>query len=217
MKGFAAMLLLLTLAETAVAQQRFAEEIMAFKKQDSVQKPPAGAIVFTGSSSFRMWENIQSDFPGYTIINRAFGGSTLPEVIHYAKDVILPYKPRQVIIYCGDNDLASSETVTADMVVKRFQTLFYLVRKALPKTTISFVSIKPSPSREHLLPKMKLANASIKRFLSTQKSTSFIDVFTPMLGKDKKPRPDIFLEDNLHMNRKGYLIWQKTIQPYLVK
>jgi lysophospholipase L1-like esterase len=201
----------------AIAQQPFEKEIAAFKKQDSLSFPHKNAILFVGSSSFRMWTDVQSDFPGYTIINRGFGGSTLPDVIRYTNDIIIPYQPKQVVIYCGDNDLASSDTVTATMVANRFQQLFYSIRKALPKTRISYVSIKPSPSRMHLMNKMKLANALIKSFLRKQRNTSYIDVFTPMLAADGQPRQDIFLKDNLHMNKQGYRIWQKTIQPYLLK
>jgi lysophospholipase L1-like esterase len=121
------------------------------------------------------------------------------------------------VIYCGDNDLAYSDTVTAHLVAQRFKQLFYQIRKGLPKANISYVSIKPSPSRVHLMPKMQQANALIKSFLKTQKNTSFIDVFTPMLAANKRPRPEIFIEDSLHMNQKGYQIWQKAIKPYLIK
>jgi lysophospholipase L1-like esterase len=211
------LLLLFTSSHEAVAQLPFENEIAAFKKQDSISFPPNNAILFVGSSSFRMWKDAQADFPGYTIVNRGFGGSTLPDVIRYTNDIIIPYHPKQVVIYCGDNDLASSDTVTAGVVSKRFQKLFNDIRKALPHATISYVSIKPSPSRMHLMAKMKQANALIKAFLKKQKNASYIDVFTPMLAANHQPKPEIFLKDNLHMNKQGYRIWQKAIQPYLLK
>lgn len=211
------LVLLVMAGHESAAQQPFQKEITAFKKQDSLADPPQNAILFVGSSSFRMWKDVQADFPGYTIINRGFGGSTLPDVIRYATDIIIPYRPRQVVIYCGDNDLASSDTVTADLVAKRFSALFSAIRAALPEARISYVSIKPSPSRIHLIEKMKQANTLIQHFLKNQKNASFIDVFTPMLGADHRPRQDIFLADDLHMNKKGYAIWQKAIQPYLLK
>lgn len=198
------------------AQAPFANEIKNFKQQDSASFPSKNAILFVGSSSFRKWTDVQSDFPDYKIINRGFGGSTLPDVIRYEKDIIAPYHPKQVVIYCGDNDLASSDTVTANVVLKRFKELFHLIRSDLPKANIAFVSIKPSPSRIQLFSKMQQANALIKKFLKKQKNTSFINVFDPMLVNNQ-PRPDIFLSDNLHMNEKGYAIWQKAIQPYLLK
>lgn len=198
-------------------QQPFYDEIQQFKKQDSISFLPKNAILFVGSSSFQKWKDVQSYFPDYTIINRGFGGSALPDVIRYAEDIITPYYPKQVLIYCGDNDLAASDTVTPQMVASRFKTLFHIIRKSLPKANIAFVSIKPSPSRKHLMPKMKQANLLINSFLSKQNNTSFIDVFHPMLLAGEKPMPGIFLEDSLHMNAKGYAIWEKVIRPHLVK
>jgi lysophospholipase L1-like esterase len=201
-----------------IAQQPpFYYEIQAFKKQDSLHFPPKNAILFTGSSSFRLWADVQDHFPGYTIINRGFGGSSLPDVIRYANDIIFPYQPKQIVLYCGENDLAAADTVTAQIVFHRFQTLFRLIRKKLPKVPVAFVSLKPSPSRQHLASKMVEANSMIKTFLQKQPQTVFIDVYSKMLKPDGSPMEDIFKDDNLHMNAKGYAIWKKTIVPYLVK
>lgn len=202
----------------ANAQQwPFFDEVQAYRKQDSISVPPRNAILFIGSSSFRLWKNMQDDFPGYTIINRGLGGSSLPDIIHYADEMIFAYKPKQIIIYCGDNDLAASDTVTAETVVKRFGDLFELIRNRKPGIPVVYVSIKPSPSRERLLPAMMLANKTIKEFLKTKPHTAFADVFSEMMSSDGKIRTDIFLEDKLHMNAKGYAIWIKTITPYLLK
>jgi len=198
-------------------QAPFYDEISAFKKQDSLQPPPQHAILFVGSSSFRMWKNVQQDFPGYTIINRGFGGSSLPDVIRYAEQIIFPYKPRQIVIYCGENDLASSDTVTAAMVTERFKTLFYLIRKQLPTVPLVFVSIKPSPSRQRLWPKMDAANKAIKTFLKNKRKAVFVDVYHPMFESDGTLKKGLFIEDNLHMNASGYAIWKKIINPYLLK
>ncbi len=195
----------------------FYAEIQDFKKQDNVHFPPAHAILFVGSSSFRKWQDVQDYFPGRTIINRGFGGSSLPDVIHYADDIIFPYNPRQIVIYCGDNDLAASDTVTANKVFSRFTHLFDIIRNRMPSVSIAFVSIKPSPSREQLMKKMSDANSMVKDFLKNKKNAAFIDVYSEMLNADGTPRKDIFLSDNLHMNAKGYEIWKKAISPYLVK
>ena len=195
----------------------FLDEITAFKKSDSVNHPPKNVILFVGSSSFRMWKNIQQDFPGYTIINRGFGGSTLPDVMYYANDIIFPYMPRQIVIYVGENDLASSDTVTAQSVVNRFKSLFYLIRNRMNEVPIVFVSIKPSPSREKLLPKIKEANRGIKLFLKKKMKVSYVDVFHKMLTPKGLIRGELFIEDQLHMNNKGYEIWKNTIRPYLLK
>jgi lysophospholipase L1-like esterase len=211
-------LLLIAQVQTTQAQTLpYYSEIQAFKKQDSISFPPKNAVLFVGSSSFRKWTDVQSYFPNRTIINRGFGGSTLPDVIRYANDIILPYYPKQVVIYAGDNDLASSDTVTATTVANRFKQLFYIVRNGLPKATITYVSIKPSPSRTKLRSKMEEANSMIKDFLRSQKKTSFIDVYNPMLMANGKPKPEIFLSDSLHMNEQGYAIWQKEMKHYLKK
>ena len=195
----------------------FYSEIQQFKKEDSIHFPPKHAILFLGSSSFRKWQDVQKYFPGYTIINRGFGGSTIPDAIHYLNEIVFPYEPKQVLIYEGDNDLASFDKITADSVLNRFEKLFSLIRKHLPNTSIAFVSIKPSPSREKLMPEMQEANSMIKDFLSHQKNAAFIDVYHVMLNKDGTPDKSLFIEDELHMNDKGYHIWQRIIKPYLLK
>jgi lysophospholipase L1-like esterase len=194
----------------------FWSDIQAFKKADSAQMPPKGAILFVGSSSFTKWKDVQAYFPGYTIINRGFGGSQLTDVIRYAYDVILPYSPKQVVIYCGENDLASP-ALHAEEAVLRFKTLFGMIRQNLPNATIDFISMKPSPSRQSRFPEFRKANAEIKAFLQKQKNAAFINVYDAMLDAKGNPRKEIFLEDNLHMKPEGYRIWQKIIQPYLKK
>jgi lysophospholipase L1-like esterase len=122
-----------------------------------------------------------------------------------------------VVIYCGDNDLASSDAVTADTVFERFRVLFELIRQGLPGENILYVSIKPSPSRIRLKEKMEKANLLIQTYLSLQQHAGFVDVFHKMLNPDGSVMSNIFLADNLHMNAKGYAIWQKAISPYLLK
>jgi lysophospholipase L1-like esterase len=202
---------------TAPAKPRFWSNIEGFKKQDSIQAPPANPIVFVGSSSFTIWQTMNRDFPGYPVLNRGFGGSTLPDVIRYADEAIIKYHPKQVLIYCGDNDLASSKYITADSVVRRFKTLYNIIRKKLPETTIDFVSIKPSPSRENLLPEMIAANAAIKKFLEGEKHAGYIDVYSAMVDENGKIREELFRQDRLHMKRNGYEIWIPIIKPYLLK
>lgn len=197
--------------------QQYANEIAAFKKQDSIAFPPAKSILFVGSSSFRLWKDVQDYFPGYPIINRGFGGSSFPDVIRYADQIILPYNPKQILIYCGENDFAGNEKLEPAEVAERFRELFAIIRKKYKKVPIAYVSMKPSPSRKHLMAKFDAANMLIKDFLATKKRTDYIDVYHPMLQQDGTPIPDIFIQDKLHMNAKGYAIWQKIIEPYLLK
>jgi lysophospholipase L1-like esterase len=211
-------LLFILIAQFAFAQNPpFWDDIQAFKKQDSLHMPQQDAILFVGSSSFTKWTDVQNYFPNYPIINRGFGGSSLTDLIRYADDVIFPYHPKKIVIYCGDNDLAASDTVSAQTVFERFKTLYQLIRNKLTNETVVYVSIKPSPSRERLMPKMEEANQLIKDFLKTEKHTAFVDVYHLMLTEDYKPIPEIFIEDSLHMNAKGYAIWQKAIEPFLIK
>lgn len=198
-------------------QPAFYNDIQAFKKKDSAQMPPEHMILFVGSSSFTKWTDVQDYFPGYPIINRGFGGSTLPDVIRYAGDVIYPYQPKQVVIYCGENDLASSDTVSSATVIGRVKTLVGMIRQHLGNVPVLFVSLKPSPSRSRLFPKMKEVNAAVKSFLAADKNGAFADVYSQMLDASGAPMDDIFLADKLHMNAKGYAIWQRVLAPMLVK
>lgn len=197
--------------------QPFAKEIAVFKKADSISFPKKKSILFVGSSSFTLWKDVQNYFPNYRIINRGFGGSTLVDVIDYNNEIIKPYKAKQIVIYCGENDFAANDTVTVDMVFERFKTLFTTIRNQNKKVHIAYVSMKPSPSRKHLMKKYELANTQIEMYLKTFKRTAFIDVYHAMLNEDGNPMPDIFKKDNLHMNEKGYAIWKKLIEPVLLK
>lgn len=195
----------------------FWNDILAFKKMDAAKPPPYQAILLMGSSSFANWKDVNQYFPGYPIVNRCFGGSTLIDLIRYTYEVALPYRPKQILIYCGENDLDQSATVQAEEVVRRFKTLYAMLRHNLPHTFIHYISLKPSPSRQHLMPKMQKVNATVKTFLARDKKAGFIDVYSSMLRPDGRPKEEIFLEDKLHMNRNGYVIWQKIISPYLLK
>ena len=199
------------------AQPPFWNEISEFKRRDSIQHPPANAILFVGSSSFRKWTNVQADFPGYTIINRGFGGSTLDDVIRYAGEIIYPYRPKQVVIYCGDNDLAADRDASGKKVYKKFEHLYDLIRKHLGNVDILYVSIKPSPSREKLMPEMEQANDLIHNFMAERSHAAFVDVYHLMLNAQGHPMDDLFIGDKLHMSDKGYKIWQQAILPYLDK
>ena len=220
MKKSKLVLVFLLLAIAVNAQQEkppFWDDIQVFKKEDSIHQPAKNAILFVGSSSFTKWTDVADYFPGYKIINRGFGGSTLVDQIRYVNSIVFPYHPEQIVIYCGENDLASSDKVTGEMVYERFVHLFQLIRIKLPNVPVVFISLKPSPSRWPLRQKMITANNKIKAFLATKKNTAFVDVYHKMLGKDGVPIKEIYLDDSLHMNAKGYTIWQKELKPHLLK
>ncbi|MBV6457823.1 MAG: hypothetical protein HONBIEJF_00943 [Fimbriimonadaceae bacterium] len=195
----------------------YAKEIAEFKRLDAQAPPAKGQILFIGSSSFTRWTKVGEAFPGRKILNRAFGGSTLTDVIARLEDVVFPYEPRQVVLYCGENDFAVNEQLEAPAVVDRFKDLFSRVRKRMPHVGFVYVSMKPSPSRWHLAPKFREANAAIQRFLAQQKDAAFVDLWPVMLGSDGKPKPEIFVDDMLHVNDKGYALWVPLLEKVLAE
>jgi len=215
MKKLTFILLFLTAFITLKAQEApFYKDIQNFKKQDSIKFPPKNAVLFIGSSTFTKWTDVQSYFPNHVIINRGFGGSSLPHLINYVQDIVYPYQPKQVVIYCGENDFGDPN-VTAQVVVDRVKKLIELIRVKYPRVEIAYISIKPSPSRERLWTKMKEANKMLVEMIAGMKRTTFINTFDAMLNPDGTVMKDIFLSDNLHMNAKGYAIWQGVLEPYL--
>jgi len=203
-------------SNTTLCAQPFKQEVLQFQKSDSIVMPPKGQIVFAGSSSFTRWKDVAMYFPGYPIINRGFGGATLVDLIYYVDEAIIQYQPSQVFIYCGENDMADVDTVSPATVLLRFKTLHTILLKKLPRATkIIFVSLKPSVARWHLETKFIEANKLIEGYIATQKNMQYLDVHTAMLDEKKEVLKDIFIADKLHMNPKGYLIWQKQFAPFL--
>jgi lysophospholipase L1-like esterase len=207
------LLLLHTAFSQSAETKKWEKEISEFEKADKMNAPGRKPIVFTGSSSIRMWKSLDKDFPGKRVVNRGFGGSQTDAVVFYADRVIVPYKPKQVVIYIGDNDLASGKSV--DKVFSDLKELFEHIRKEVPKATITFISIKPSPSRWKLIDSIKAVNGLVSNYLSTIKRGQYVDVFNPMLEGTGRPKPEHFLSDSLHMTPAGYAVWTRVLKPYL--
>lgn len=211
-------LLLLQVATAQGQKPAYWADIQKFKQQDSIAFPGTGKILFVGSSSFTNWKDVQNYFPGYPIINRGFGGSSLPDVIRYESDIIFPYIPKQIFIYCGENDIANDTSVTGKIVFERFKQLYWDIRRTLGNVPVIYISMKPSPSRWHMRNRLMEGNKLIERYLNKKKRNAvFINVWDAMLEPGGQPMPDIFIQDRLHMNAKGYAIWQKILLPYLIK
>jgi lysophospholipase L1-like esterase len=192
---------------------RSESEIRAYEASDRATAPSAGGIVFVGSSSIRLWRSLAADFAGLPVLNRGFGGSTLPEAIHYLPRIVLPSRPRTVVLYEGDNDLTfgwGPQRVAADYVQ-----FVRVVRDALPTTRIVFISVKPSPSRWHLVDQQREVNRLVRDIAARDTLQTFVDVFTPMLGANGRPRPELFLADSLHMTPAGYVVWREQVAPHL--
>lgn len=187
----------------------FEPEIAAFEAADQLHPPPRGGILFVGSSSIRFWSSLAADFPGLPVFNRGFGGSTLPDVNYFAPRIVLPYRPREIVLYAGDNDIAAGRT--PEQVLADYSTFVHTVRSALPATRIVFLSIKPSPSRWELANQMRAANALVSRAIAGDSLATYVDVFTPMVGANGHPRPELFRDDSLHMTAEGYALWRELV------
>lgn len=168
-------------------------------------------MLFVGSSSVRLWPNLAADFPAVAVVQRGFGGSELDDVVHHAPRIVLPYRPRLIVLYAGDNDLASGKT--PETVLQDYKAFVGVVRRNLPETRVAFVAIKPSGARWPLVDKMRAANALVRDYTTTDSQLYYVDTFTPMLGSDGLPRAELFLEDRLHMNAAGYALWRQLIEP----
>ncbi|VTU20109.1 Argininosuccinate lyase [Variovorax sp. PBL-H6] len=198
------------------AQARWRAELSAFDAADRQQWPSEGGVVFVGSSTIRFWTRLAQDFPQLpVVINRGFGGSTMADCSFFARELVLRYKPRHVLVYAGDNDLAEGRTPIE--VLESFAQFANSVRAELPDARISYISIKPSPSREKLLPRMRETNDIVAAYLRRLPNSDYIDVFTPMLGGDGRPRAELFLRDQLHLNDEGYRLWRSVIGAQLAR
>jgi lysophospholipase L1-like esterase len=199
-------------AEEKTDFARWEKDIAAFEQRDQEKPPPKNAILFAGSSSIRLWDLTKS-FPGMETINRGFGGSQLADVVHFAPRIVLPYQPRRIVLYAGDNDIAVGKT--PEQVHADFQAFDRAVHEKLPKIRIVYISIKPSLRRWHLIDKIRKANALIEAECKKSDRLVYLDVVAPMLGKDGKPRPELFADDGLHLNAKGYALWAELLKPHL--
>lgn len=216
MKKIFSVLLLMTftLIFSQEKQPMFWQDIQNFKKIDQENAPPENAILLIGSSSFTKWQDVSDYFPGKTIINRGFGGSRLTDLNYFSED-LLNYNPKQIIIYCGENDFADDKNLKAGIVVDRFKTFYEKIREKFPNIQVDYISIKYSPSREHLWQQMKQANKKIAKFMKKEKNADFIDITRVMNDPNGNIRKDLFVEDMLHMTPEGYRLWTSVMKPYM--
>lgn len=193
----------------------FWQDIQNFKKADQENTPPKDAILLIGSSSFTKWTDVATYFPDKTVINRGFGGSRLTDLNYYAEDLLNPYQPKQIIIYCGENDFADNHKLKAKEVVKRFKTFYAKIREKFPTIEVDYISIKYSPSREKLWPQMKKANKRIACFMKKEPNAEFIDITKVMQDANGNVRKDLFVSDMLHITPEGYRLWTTVMNPYM--
>lgn len=190
----------------------FEKDIVAFEAQDAANPPAKGGIEFYGSSSIRFWKT-DEDFPDLKILNRGFGGSQAADALYFADRMVIKYAPRLVVYYEGDNDLSRGKTpqeVFGDM-----KAFFEKVHAALPDTKFIYVCIKPSIQRWEKIDKIRETNGLVRDYAKDKPYITYFDVEPLMLDADGKPKPELFIEDGLHLSPAGYALWNEKIRPLL--
>jgi len=201
-------------AEPPVASEAVWEDALAaFAAADLRSAPEPGGVLFVGSSSIRLWDSLESDFAGARVIKRGFGGSRLYDCVRLLDRLVIQYRPRIVMLYAGDNDLA--EGSTPEEVLERVKAFTEGVHRRLPETRVWFISIKPSPARRAFIDRARAANKLVEDYAATHPALDYIDVFTPMLAADGSPRRELFRTDALHLNDAGYALWRSIIRPFV--
>lgn len=166
-------------------------------------------VVFYGSSTLRLWTTLNRDFPGICVRNAGFGGSTLSACVYYFERLVLPLKPRSLVIYAGDNDLGDGQSPEA--VFASYLALWRKCRAQFPSIPVAYISIKPSPARWSIDDRIRRANALIRQEVERQEKTCWIDIYPAMLGDDGKPKRELYEEDGLHLSPAGYRVWTERI------
>jgi lysophospholipase L1-like esterase len=203
-----------TTTDTGTVPSKWDAAFNAFAADDAAHPHPPGGVLFVGSSSIRLWNDLEDQFKDMpVVIKRGFGGSQLSDCVKNLNRLVVHYRPRTVLVYAGDNDLASG--ATPEEVFRRFVALVAGVQRELPDTDIAYISIKPSPSRMALLPQIRKTNALIQTYADAEGKVDFIDVYTPMLDASGKPRAELFRADALHLNADGYALWKRVIAQHV--
>ena len=201
-------------AEKAYQKPKFESAIAGFEAQDKKAPPPKGAVLFVGSSSIRKWhDTLTEDMAPLTIIKRGFGGSNMHEVLAYADRIVIPYAPRAIVLYEGDNDTAQG--ISPEKILETLQAFVAKVHAAHPKTRIYVFAVKPSIARLKIWDKAVATNTAFSALCEKNPLLTYVDVATPLLRADGSPRPDVFVSDKLHLNRTGYLIWKDVVREAL--
>lgn len=195
--------------------QRFESEINQFEKQDKESFPPKNAVLFIGSSSFRLWKTLKEDFHEIELINRGFGGSQTEEALYYFDRIVKPYQPKTIVYYEGTNDLADGDNPKD--VVRNVELFILKVKKTLPKTKIIVLSNSVAVKRKLLADKFTEANVLLQKMISKYRFVRYVDVSKSVQFDNGMPRPELFVGDSIHMNADGYSCWTKVLRPYLIK
>ncbi|WP_207495759.1 GDSL-type esterase/lipase family protein [Aridibaculum aurantiacum] len=206
-------LLLLPVLVFAQDPLRFEKEIKVFEKNDSINGPKKKVNLFIGSSTIRRWDNLANYFPGAMVLNRGFGGSHTSDAIHFAERIVGKHKPVQVLVYEGDNDIASGKPV--EQVYNDLITFISALRTMHKKAVITYIAVKPSPARMKYLPQVKELNEKMKQYALANRKIQYADVFTPMLNELGRPIPSLYVSDSVHLTKQGYDVWAHALKGYI--
>jgi lysophospholipase L1-like esterase len=193
--------------------ERWQKAIAAFEAADRVSPPPQGAILFIGSSTIVRWKTLARDFPEHPVINRGFGGSQIADSVFYADRIVIPYRPRLIVLRAGGNDIHAGKT--PEQVATDFQAFVEQVRAKLPEVRIAYMTINATPSRWANVEREMQANQLIKTYIAAGKNLDYIDTFDVTLGADGKPREELFVKDRLHFNDEGYKVLASLVRKHL--
>lgn len=214
MKKLLYALVLLFLTQFSFAQELpFQEEVNNRAKEIDEAGWVKGSAVFTGSSSVRMWKNLQEQFPDAAIINSAFGGSTADQLLMHLDKTVLRFEPAKVFIYEGDNDINAGQEISD--IMENLDELVTKIHSKYPNAIVNLIAAKPSPSRWDKKASYLALNDLIRQYATTHDKVHIVNVWDIMLDDTDKPRADIFIEDNLHMNEKGYELWKVIFTPFM--
>lgn len=209
--GLSALLVIASALPAAAQSDRWEKDIAAFEAADLASPPPKGEIVFVGSSTIRLWD-LKASFPELKTINRGFGGSEMQDSTRYVDRIVVPYSPRLVVVYAGDNDIMG---IPSEQIVIAFERFVRAVHAKLPETKILYIGIKPSLLRWGQVDRMRQANAMIRQFCERDDRLGFVDTDNAMLGWDEKPRKELYVSDGLHLTAAGYQILNALVRPFL--
>ena len=213
-----AVVVLLPWRDAAVSAQqnpdpkRFGKEIEAFETEDLTSPPQPGWTLFVGSSSIRYWDIAQA-FPQLKAIKRGFGGSFVSDNIYYADRIIFPYKPKLIVFYAGDADVAANKS--ADEIFADYRKLIGMIHARLPRTPIVIIGTKPSPAHWKQIDMIRNANELVKAYVADDPLATYADVDTPLLGPDGQPRPDFYVDNGLNLSAGGYKAWTEAVRPFI--
>jgi lysophospholipase L1-like esterase len=200
-------------AQAQNLQPRFEKKVQEYEAGDKISVPPRGAILFAGDSQFFRWKTIHEDLPGYTLINRGIDSFQLPDLLHYFDRLVLPYRPRLIVLHVGGNDVHNGRTPA--QVLADFQAFVTRARAALPGVHVVYSSITPGPGRWDEAPQRVVTNQALRDYIATQPDLAFVDLWNAMLTPAGQPREDLWVGDRVHPNHAGYLIRAKLTLPLL--